>query len=151
MTDHRIEREVVIRAPLETIWAVITEPPHLCRWFSDDAHVDLRPGGRASFGWDGHGTYPAVIVEVDPPRRLSFRWIREEGLDLDEERSTLVVFELRSVEGATVLTVSESGFDSLPWPPDRRTRYADENDAGWRRELDELAVYMDVLISPDAR
>ena len=48
MVPERIEREILIDAPLETVWAIVTEPQHVGTWFSNSAEIDLRPGGKAT-------------------------------------------------------------------------------------------------------
>lgn len=47
---------MLIEAPLEVVWGVLTESAQISRWFSDVAEVDLRPGGRGAFSWEEHGT-----------------------------------------------------------------------------------------------
>jgi uncharacterized protein YndB with AHSA1/START domain len=51
MVPERIEREISIDAPLEVVWAVVTESQHISGWFSDSAQIDLRPGGELILTW----------------------------------------------------------------------------------------------------
>ncbi len=132
-----IAREIVIDAPPERVWAIVTEARHLAGWFSDEAEIDLRPGGAMRLTWHGHGTYRARVETVDPPRTFAFRWLRRE----DAEGSTLVVMALSPEGDSTRLRVVESGFAALPWPDDEQARHADENRVGWGVELDELRAY----------
>ena len=47
MVPEQIEREVLIAAPIERVWAVVTQPEHVGTWFGDaGAEIDLRPGGK---------------------------------------------------------------------------------------------------------
>jgi uncharacterized protein YndB with AHSA1/START domain len=135
-----IEREIVIAAPPAVVWSIVTEAHHMAGWFSDEAEIDLRPGGRLFLTWRGHGTYEGRVEAVDPPRLFAFRWQTREG-EFSETNSTLVVMTLEPEETGTRLRVVESGFGSLPWPDDARGRYADENSKGWLTELDELRDY----------
>ena len=74
MTEQ-IERETVIAAPVERVWALLTEAEHLGRWFGDaGAELDLRPGGALSLSWEQHGTVRGRVVDVEAPRRFSYRW-----------------------------------------------------------------------------
>ena len=132
-----IAREIVIDAPPERVWAIITEAQHLARWFSDEAEIDLRPGGAMLLTWHGHGSYRARVETVEAPHTFTFRWLRRE----DAEGSTLVVMTLSPEGASTRLRVVESGFADLAWPEDERARYADENRVGWGVELDELRAY----------
>jgi uncharacterized protein YndB with AHSA1/START domain len=136
-----ITREVVIDAPPERVWAIVTEAEHLARWFSDEAEIDLRPGGAMLLTWHGHSTYRAVVETVEPPRTFAFRWVLREGVEPAQGSSTLVVMTLTPNRAGTRLRVVESGFVGLAWPEDDRARYASENANGWIVELDELRDY----------
>jgi uncharacterized protein YndB with AHSA1/START domain len=133
-----ITREVVIDAPPERVWAIVTEAEHLARWFSDEAEIDLRPGGAMRLTWHRHGSYAARVETVEAPRTFAFRWLRREP---GVAGSTLVVMTLTPEGAGTRLQVVESGFADLPWPDDERARHADENRVGWGVELDELRAY----------
>jgi uncharacterized protein YndB with AHSA1/START domain len=135
-----IEREIVIDAPPNVVWAIVTEAQHVAGWFSDEAEIELRSGGRMLLTWRGHGTYEGRVETVDPPRLFAFRWQTREG-EFSETNSTLVTMTLEAEETGTRLRVVESGFTMLPWPDDARARYADENAKGWLTELDELRDY----------
>ena len=133
-----ISREILIDAPPERVWAIVTEARHLAGWFSDEAEIDLRPGGAMLLTWHGHGSYRARVETVEEPHTFAFRWLRRE----DAEGSTLVVMTLGAEGASTRLRVVESGFADLAWPDDERARYADENRVGWGVELDELRAYV---------
>ena len=149
MVPDAIEREIVIDAPPSIVWAIVTEAHHLGGWFSDEAEIDLRPGGRILLTWRGHGTYEGRVETVDEPHRFAFRWQTREG-EFTEANSTLVVMTLEADGAGTVLRVVESGFATLPWPDDARARYADENSKGWLTELGELRDYAQlVAANPD--
>jgi uncharacterized protein YndB with AHSA1/START domain len=136
-----IEREILIDAPPRVVWSIVTEAKHLAGWFSDEAEIDLRSGGRMLLTWRGHGTYAGRVETVDPPRLFAFRWQTREG-EFSEANSTLVVMTLEAEETRTRLRVVESGFATLPLPDNARARYADENSKGWLTELDELRDYV---------
>ena len=98
MLSDQIERETVIGAPVERVWALITEAEHLGRWFGDaGAEIDLRPGGAIVLRWSGHGTNHGRVVAVEPPNRFAYRWapFKDPGGDQPVEgNSTLVEFTL---------------------------------------------------------
>ena len=140
MRVDEIRREMVLDAPIEKVWAAITEPEQLAQWFGDSASIDLRPGGRAEFGWTEFNDSVSAIVEVvERPTRFSFRWESLRNTPV-EEASTLVEFSLHTVEGGTRLTLVESGFASLPEDA-YEERYA-ENNSGWDSELADLTAYV---------
>jgi uncharacterized protein YndB with AHSA1/START domain len=132
-----VRRVVEIEAPRERVWAALTEPGELLRWFpTERAEIDLRPGGEASFVWE-ESADEAVIDVVEPPERLVFRW-RPAGID---RPYTTVSFALDEIEDGTRLTLVESGFASLPDQIARQSQHG--NDAGWREELGELKAYLE--------
>jgi uncharacterized protein YndB with AHSA1/START domain len=140
LVPDRIEREILIAAPVDLVWAIVTEPEHVGRWFSDSAEIDLRPGGSAVFGWhDRDGAY-GWVEKVDPPHSFAFRWIRA-GAEPRPGNATLVEFTLRAEGENTRLRVVETGFRELDRPEDEQARYAEENTRGWALELGELADY----------
>src|SRR5256885_372350 len=95
MVPDLIEREIVIEAPLEVVWAVVTEPGHMSGWFSDSVELDLRPGGAVTLSWSDHGPVHGRVEQVEPPHLFSFRWVVDgPGDELGEENSTLVEFRL---------------------------------------------------------
>jgi uncharacterized protein YndB with AHSA1/START domain len=145
MEVDRIEREVVIEAPLGRVWAALTEPSHLGEWFGDaGAELDgLRPGGRIEFRWKEHGTARAVIEVAEPPHRFAFRWALRPDVDPVPGNSTRVEFTLREEAGATRLRVVETGFATLAWSAAERERDVTQNESGWASELGELAAYLE--------
>ncbi len=100
MTDYRIEREVLIEAPVEVVWHTITEADQIAQWFADRAELDAAPGGRGSFAFDNPGgatvTAPLVVEVVEPPVRFSFRWSHPVDEVPGPANSMLVEFSLSS-------------------------------------------------------
>ena len=132
-----IRKELTIQATRQQVWAALTEPEQLKRWFpTKDAVVDLRPGGEIYLEWDDANA-TGIFDEIDPPNRLVYRW-HPAG---DGHPSTSVEFTLADAEegAATSLTVVERGFAQLP--PESR----DGNVEGWTSELQELVDYLSTL------
>src|SRR5918992_2396895 len=140
-----IEREVVIEAPVERVWELVTKAEHLGRWFGDaGADVDLRPGGAMELRWSEHGTSRGRIEVVEPPRLFAFRWApfkHPGGADPTEGNSTRVEFTLSEEGDGTRLRVVESGFDALATSEEQRRKNHEGNTDGWRQELAELQDY----------
>jgi uncharacterized protein YndB with AHSA1/START domain len=145
VVPEQIEHETVIAAPVERVWALLTEAEHLARWFGDaGAELDLRPGGALSLSWEQHGTVRGRVVDVEAPRRFSYRWavLREPyGSEPVEGNSTLVEFTLAAEGDGTRLRVVESGFDKLFADPAKQDERAEDNRKGWGIELGELRDY----------
>ena len=71
MIPEQIERETSIAAPVERVWAVLTQAEHVGRWFGDaGAELDLRPGGEMVVRWSGVRRGHARVVDVEPHASL---------------------------------------------------------------------------------
>ena len=145
MTADRIEKEIVISAPVERVWAVLTEPELVTGWFSggSPARIDLRPGGIMWLDHGAAGTFPARIERVEPPRFFSYRWASAyPGEEATDGNSTLVEFTLQPEGGGTRLRLAETGFASLVIPPEREPFSSREShSAGWAEKVVELARF----------
>src|SRR3954452_2241942 len=140
----RIQTDVVIEAPVERVWQLLTSPEHVGRWFADaGAEIDFRPGGALSLSWREHGTYHGRVEVVEPPRRFAFRWLSTIDVQADPApgNSTLTEFTLAAEGAATRVAVVESGFDSLEGDPEARTAAFASHSRGWTLELADLAAY----------
>jgi uncharacterized protein YndB with AHSA1/START domain len=141
----QIERETTIAASPERVWAVLTEAEHVGRWFGDaGAEIDLRPGGAMAVRWAEYGVARMQIVDVEPPRRFSYRWapMREHwGEEPAEGTATLVEFTLDAEGDGTRLRVVESGFEALDATDEQRSRSYGDNTEGWERQLDSVRDY----------
>jgi len=134
-----IEREILIEAPAEVVWRIITEPAQMSRWFADRVDLVVEPGahGYMEFGDQGG---PVVVETVEPPARFSFRWNYPHGEEPVAGNSMLVEFTLTPVgDERTHVRVSESGHELRDWPDAEKQRYADEHSDGWVDYLERLA------------
>jgi uncharacterized protein YndB with AHSA1/START domain len=143
MVPDRIEREIVIDAPLEVVWAVITEPRHISAWFSDSVELDLRPGGALALHWKDHGTVHGRVEHVEPPHLFSFRWVVDgHGSGVGGGHTTLVEFRLEAEGDVTRLTVVESGFSVVAGSEQDNQGRFDGHSEGWTKELGELVDFI---------
>jgi uncharacterized protein YndB with AHSA1/START domain len=141
----RIERDILIAAPAERVWAVLTEPEHIAKWFGDTASGDPHEGGELVLGWKEHGESTVLVERYQPHAAFAFRWATEAGVRPAPGNSTLVEFTLTPEGDSTRLRVVESGFESLEMPVEQQTKHAEDNTDGWRIELGELRAYAESL------
>jgi uncharacterized protein YndB with AHSA1/START domain len=140
MPEDGIEREVVIDAPPEVVWDVVTRPEHIKRWFSPEVELDLREGGKGVFFFpDGCHTITASVVRVDKPRAFAWRWLRPSATNPAELTSTLVEFTLAEEDGGTRLVVAETGFRTVELAADDAAALYAEHERGWAHHLGLLA------------
>src|SRR4051795_1642265 len=139
-----IETGILIAAPVDRVWDLITRAEHVGRWFGDaGAEIDLRPGGALSLSWREHGTFHGRVEAVEPPRRFAYRWLSK--MDVRAEptpaNSTLTEFTLAEEGPGTRVAVVESGFGLLDVDPQQRAAALASHTKGWAAELEDLASY----------
>lgn len=103
-----IQREIVVAAPVEEVWAAVTESERLEEWFANDVELELEPGGAGVFRWDDGEERHAVVQEIVPERRFAFTW--DEGhveIDLVEvdEGTRIRVTETAGAGWSTALSL----------------------------------------------
>lgn len=128
-----------IKAPPAKVYAALTEPKLMMRWWGVDAGLtlsaaaDVRPGGRFSVVFrllNGDEYNPTgVYQEVIPERKLVFTW-EAPGMP---ERTSLVTFLLVALDGGTELTLIH---EQLP----EEVRKGHEG--GWKGFLDKLQRFL---------
>jgi uncharacterized protein YndB with AHSA1/START domain len=106
--ETRVEREIVVKAPPDEVWAALTEPEQLSAWFGAvaEAHQD----GSVTFR-GGDGTVRRAVIDVSEPERLLIlRWLpfeRNASGRVIQRPAAKVVFTLTPCPGGTRLRVIE--------------------------------------------
>lgn len=141
MTDDRIEREILIAAAPERVWALVAEPGF---WATDDERVRgtvVTEGQSLVAHHSEHGDFPMRVEKLDPPHYLACRWVSAfPGEELREDNSTLVEFTLTPEGDGTRLRVVESGFAALATSDDNRRNVIKDHTAGWKQCFAALAA-----------
>lgn len=109
--EDQVTRHVKIDATPAVVWDAITDPRQLAAWFGAQADVDLRLGGAVRFRWpEGRPERRGLVIELDPPHRLAFRWreLRTSAVGLSAADATVVTFTLEREGDGTGITVTES-------------------------------------------
>src|ERR1700724_4682916 len=132
MITDRIEKKILLRAPRQRIWRALTDAAEFGTWFGARFDGPFTPGARlrgviVPTGVDAEVAkaqqpyagkpFEITVERVEPERLFSFRWhpyAVEPDVDYSAEPTTLVVFTLEEAPGGILLTVTESGFDSIP-------------------------------------
>jgi uncharacterized protein YndB with AHSA1/START domain len=138
MVPAQIEKNILIDAPVDVVWRIITEPDQIVQWFSDEAEVDVRPGGGGRLVFRSGDSYQLQVEAVEPPRRFAFRWVQPQGSVARQDNSMLVEFTLETEGTGTRLRVVESGFDTVDWSDEEKTSYAERHTEGWEHLLERL-------------
>jgi uncharacterized protein YndB with AHSA1/START domain len=130
-----IEREILIAAPIERVWEIVTTPEHMGRWFGDAGAE--REGDVITMRWQEYGTAELRVVRSEAPSVFAYRW----DANVPEYGDTLVEFTLSPEGDGTRVRVVESGWASLRAPDAERDRLREGNTGGWEHEFGDLARY----------
>lgn len=132
MTERKIEKEVVIKADVETVWKALTDAEELRRWFGLDARVQPGAGGSVWITWSGpEAGWEAPIEVWDAPHHL--RTLESAG------SKVTVDYFIEARGGETVLRLVHSGFSGDMWDDEM----LDTLDSGWGAFLATLQHYLE--------
>ncbi len=139
-STDRIEKRILVNAPRSRVWRALTDAGEFGAWFGVALGGTFAPGqrltGRITIPGYEHVVMAITVERMEPERLVSWRWhphAIEAGRDYSAEPTTLVVFELKDVDGGIELTVVESGFDALP--ESRRATAFRANEGGWAAQV----------------
>jgi len=158
MNTDRIEKRIVLRAPLERVWRAISDAGQFGSWFGVAFDGPFVAGARLT-GKIVPTTVDAEVAKqqkpyagmafeffverIEPMRTIEFRWhpfAVEPGVDYSGEPTTRIVFELQPFSDGVLLTVTESGFDQIPLA--RRAKAFAANDGGWAMQMKLIENYL---------
>jgi uncharacterized protein YndB with AHSA1/START domain len=76
---HPIIIEVEIKAPLERVWQLWTQPDELTTWLAEQANIQTDVGGAFELFWEPNhpernSTLGCTITAMEPNKMLSFTW-----------------------------------------------------------------------------
>lgn len=157
-TTDRIEKRVFLRAPQARVWHAISDSTEFGNWFGMELDGEFAPGaemrGRikptkadpevAKLQEKYTGKPLAFFVDrIEPMNLFAYRWhpfAIDESVDYSKEPMTLVTFKLEPKDGGTLLTVVETGFDSIPL--ERRADAFEANEEGWAMQIQMIEKYL---------
>ena len=154
----RIQKHVLLRAPLSRVWRAITDSAQFGSWFGVRFDGPFKPGERivgkiapttvdpqvAAMQKPYEGmTFDITIDRIEPEKLFSFRWhpaAIDPKVDYSNEPATLVEFSLEEKPDGVLLTVTESGFDGIPLA--RRAEAFKMNEGGWAAQMTLIEKYL---------
>ncbi len=147
-----IEREFHVDASPEVVFDVISNPAHIREWWHAEADIDAIPGSAGELIWGDKATADAevasiTVVEAEPPRLFSFRWVYPSGEVPIPGNSLLVTFELVPSGSGTLVRLTEGGFREMGWEAAVLEEQYLEHAAGWDIHFTGLRDYLLRLIS----
>jgi uncharacterized protein YndB with AHSA1/START domain len=158
MNSDRIEKRILLRAPLKRVWRALSDSSEFGTWFGVKFDHPFAPGASmrgvisptkvdsevaaAQKPYEGM-PFEITIERMEPERVFSFRWhpyAVEKDVDYSAEPTTLVVFALEETADGILLTVTESGFDRIPLA--RRAKAFTANEGGWSMVITLIGKYL---------
>jgi uncharacterized protein YndB with AHSA1/START domain len=134
--------------PIARVWAALTDPAELGRWWGD-ADLDLADGGRFALRWfnaddDGNvATLDGAITELDPPRLLEISAAWGSTGSGDPGAPTALTWELGPDGDHTLLRFTNTVTQPTGAPgPGDPTAADTSTAAGWHMHLDALATIL---------
>jgi len=158
MNTDRIEKKILLRAPLQRVWRALSDSTQFGAWFGVKFDAPFTPGARITGKIVGttvdadvakaqkqyeHIPFEITIDRIEPERLFFFRWhpnAVEPGVDYSKEPTTLISFTLKEVANGVMLTVTESGFDQIPLA--RRAKAFTANEQGWGMVIQLIEKYL---------
>jgi uncharacterized protein YndB with AHSA1/START domain len=138
-----ITKEIIVKADKERVYAAITDPTQIVKWFPDVIEGTLEVGERPIFIFTKENHKAQIYVEAATPHDyFAYRWVPG-GTTLGDVltlTNTLVEFFLEESEGGTKVTLKESGFSSLP--SEMAEKCFNENSGGWEFMIGRLKNLM---------
>lgn len=147
-----IEREIHIDASPEVVFEVISSPAHIREWWGAETDLEPAPGATGELVWGDEATpramvQPITVVDAEPPRLFSFRWVYPGDEVATPVNSLLVTFELAPSGVGTALRMTETGFREKGWEAAVLEEQYQEHVDGWNTFIPRIAEYATQLVS----
>lgn len=120
--------------PIERVWAFLTDPTLLSRWFSGGV-MEGHAGGEVRFEMGADGQ----VTVFEPPHVLEYTW-NERERSLGDIFDSIVRWELHESGERVKLTLTHKRLTKLE---------AVRHSAGWHAFLDRLASVAEGIEPPD--
>lgn len=147
-----IEREIYVDASPEVVFEVVSTAEHLTKWWPDEAELEPTAGARGHIVF--HHDAPQepkivsiMVVDVEPPRRFSFRWDYGPDAVPGPNDSLLVTFDLEPSGNGTRVTMRETGFRERGWEAAVLEDIYRDHSSGWDYFMTRLGTYIARLVS----
>jgi uncharacterized protein YndB with AHSA1/START domain len=147
MSDS-ITKRIELAAPVSRVWRALTDHREFGEWFRVTVDSSFAPGktvgGHVLHPGYEHLKWEATVEKMEPERLFAFRWhpyAIDPKVDYSSEPTTLVEFRLEPKDGATILHLTESGFDAVP--EHRRAEAFRMNERGWAEQMNNIQRHVE--------
>jgi uncharacterized protein YndB with AHSA1/START domain len=158
MSTDRIEKKVLLRAPIARVWRAISDAKEFGSWFGVKFDGPFAPGkklrgvvvpttvddevAKKQKAYEG-APFEITVEQMESERLFSFRWhpyAMDPNVDYSLEPTTLIAFTLEEVADGVMLTITETGFDQIPL--ERRAKAFSANENGWSLQAKMIEAYI---------
>jgi uncharacterized protein YndB with AHSA1/START domain len=159
MVSDRIEKKIILHAPLEKVWQAIADSEQFGFWFgvalegpfvagasvyAQMAQTKVDPEvAKLQQPSDGKA-FEFFVERIVPMHKIALRWhpyAVDPDIDYTKEPMTLIEFNLKEVAEGVLLTICESGFDEIPI--ERRAKAFEANNGGWAMQAQLIEKYLE--------
>lgn len=133
-----LEQERVFDARPEQVFGLFTEPTELAKWWgphgfaTPEIHIDLRVGGSLRFTMQPPDGEPfhlsGEFLKIEFPTELAFTFRWDEPVP--DDRETVVELSLDSLDGRTIVTLTQGEFATM--------ERLDLHRSGWTDSFEKL-------------
>jgi uncharacterized protein YndB with AHSA1/START domain len=140
MFDKAIRHESLIYASPERIYDTISSGSGWNAFFTSETEVDPKPGGKIVFRWKDWGpnhynvNAEGLVHRAERPGLFVFEWY-----PVGKDHPTVITFEIKPQDDATVVAVTEDGY---PNTPEARAMIL-ECASGWGEAVTLLKFYLE--------
>ncbi len=115
-TNHQAIYETKVKAPVDTVWNALINPELVKQYFfGSDQKSDWQIGSPIEWTgeYDGQSYLDkGIVLEFVPHQKLSYSYLSSwSGLEDQPENYLVVTYEVREVDGGTLLTITQSNYD----------------------------------------
>jgi uncharacterized protein YndB with AHSA1/START domain len=153
MEQGTIERHFHVDASPDVVFEVISSPDHIREWWhTDEADVTPAAGATGELVWGDRSRADAhvarlTVVDAQPARVFSFRWVYDDDAVPAAGNSLLVTFTLEPTGDGTTVRLVESGFRERGWEAAVLEQQYNEHSNGWDTHfVGGLRAYLDTLV-----
>ena len=131
-----IRKTARFKAPVQKVWKAVATADGIASWLMPN-DFEARAGHDFTLQ-SPFGPVPCKVIEVDPPRRVSFSW---------DTFGWRVTIELREIEGGTELTLIHGGWGApdelIPRVQQPNAVIHDTMNNGWETNVEKLRQVVD--------
>ena len=143
-SENTIERQIEISAPINKVWAALTDAKLFSQWFGANLQTPFVVG-RTTKATNPNKDFEMefIVKEIKPQSYFAYAWHpypMDKTIDYSKEEPTLVEFHLEETTQGTLLKVKESGFNHIT--ASRRAEAYKMHTGGWEAQVKNIEAFL---------